>query len=52
MRGKKLSQSSKPVQIHINILTTYDDALINNVQGIICGEFCGKCLHQCPVYTV
>ena len=28
----------------------YDDALISNVQGIICGDFCGKCLHQCPAY--
>jgi hypothetical protein len=26
----------------------YDDAMINNVHGIICGDFCGKCLHQCP----
>ena len=28
----------------------YDDAFIRNVQGIICGDFCGKCLHQCPAY--
>ncbi len=21
---------------------------VDNCFGIICGDFCGKCLHQCP----
>jgi hypothetical protein len=30
----------------------YDKAMIDNCFGIICGDFCGKCLHQCPSRTV
>ena len=26
----------------------FDRAMLNNSFGIICGDFCGKCLHQCP----
>jgi epoxyqueuosine reductase QueG len=25
-----------------------DKAMLENCFGIICGDFCGKCLHQCP----
>ena len=27
-----------------------DRAMLENVFGIICGDFCGKCLHQCPAH--
>ena len=27
-----------------------DKGMINTAMGIICGDFCGKCLHQCPAY--
>ena len=30
----------------------YDKAMIDNCFGIVCGDFCGKCLHQCPSRTV
>ncbi len=26
----------------------YDKAMLDNCFGIICGDFCGKCIHQCP----
>lgn len=26
----------------------YDRRMIGNCFGLICGDFCGKCLHQCP----
>lgn len=26
----------------------YDKVMIENCNGIICGDLCGKCLHQCP----
>ena len=26
----------------------YDRAMLDNCFGIICGDFCGKCLHMCP----
>jgi hypothetical protein len=26
----------------------YDKAMLDNCFGIICGDFCGKCLHKCP----
>jgi epoxyqueuosine reductase len=26
----------------------YDRAMLDNCFGIICGDFCGKCLHKCP----
>jgi epoxyqueuosine reductase QueG len=29
-------------------LHLYDKAMIDNCFGIICGDFCGKCLHKCP----
>jgi len=29
-------------------LHPYDKAMLDNCFGIICGDFCGKCLHQCP----
>jgi hypothetical protein len=25
-----------------------DKVMLDNCFGIICGDFCGKCLHQCP----
>ena len=27
-----------------------DRAMIENCFGIICGDYCGKCLHQCPAH--
>jgi hypothetical protein len=29
-------------------LHPYDKAMLDNCFGIICGDFCGKCLHKCP----
>jgi ferredoxin len=29
-------------------INPYDKAMPDNCFGIICGEFCGKCLHRCP----
>ncbi len=26
----------------------FDRAMLDNCFGIICGDFCGKCLHKCP----
>ena len=26
----------------------FDRAMLENSHGIICGDFCGKCLHKCP----
>ncbi len=26
----------------------YDKVMLDNCFGIICGDFCGKCLHKCP----
>lgn len=26
----------------------YDRVMLDNCFGIICGDFCGKCLHKCP----
>ena len=26
----------------------YDKAMLENCFGIICGDFCGRCLHKCP----
>ena len=26
----------------------YDKLMLDNCFGIICGDFCGKCLHKCP----
>ncbi len=26
----------------------YDRAMLDNCFGLICGDFCGKCLHMCP----
>ena len=26
----------------------YDKVMLENCFGIICGDFCGKCLHKCP----
>lgn len=26
----------------------FDKIMLDNCFGIICGDFCGKCLHQCP----
>ncbi len=26
----------------------FDRGMLDNCFGIICGDFCGKCLHQCP----
>ena len=25
----------------------YDKTMLENCFGLICGDFCGKCLHQC-----
>lgn len=27
-----------------------DKGMLSSAQGIICGDFCGKCLHLCPAY--
>jgi epoxyqueuosine reductase len=29
-------------------LHLYDKVMLDNCFGIICGDFCGKCLHKCP----
>jgi len=29
-------------------INTFDRKMLDNCFGIICGDFCGKCLHQCP----
>ena len=26
----------------------YEKMMLENCFGIICGDFCGKCLHKCP----
>jgi hypothetical protein len=26
----------------------FDRGMLENCFGIICGDFCGKCLHKCP----
>jgi hypothetical protein len=26
----------------------FDRAMLDNCFGLICGDFCGRCLHQCP----
>ena len=31
-----------------NKIHPYEKQMIHNCFGIICGDFCGKCLHQCP----
>lgn len=31
-----------------NKVNLFDHAMHQNSHGIICGDFCGKCLHQCP----
>lgn len=28
----------------------WDQVMVNNCFGIICGDFCGRCLHQCPAH--
>ena len=38
-----LAQELRGKNIH-----PFDRAMLNNCFGIICGDFCGKCLHQCP----
>ncbi len=30
----------------------YTKAMLENCFGLICGDFCGKCLHQCPSRTL
>jgi len=27
-----------------------DESMVGNCFGIICGDYCGKCLHQCPAH--
>jgi epoxyqueuosine reductase len=39
----RLAQELRGKNIH-----PFDRAMLNNCFGIICGDFCGKCLHQCP----
>ncbi len=43
-------KTSLKCHYHVLSLKKYDDAMINNVYGIICRDFCGKCLHQSPAY--
>jgi hypothetical protein len=31
-----------------NNINVFDRTMLNNCFGIICGDFCGKCLHKCP----
>jgi epoxyqueuosine reductase QueG len=38
-----LAQELRGKSIH-----PFDRAMLSNCFGIICGDFCGKCLHQCP----
>jgi epoxyqueuosine reductase len=33
-------------------LHLYDRAMLDNCFGLICGDFCGKCLHMCPSKTI
>jgi epoxyqueuosine reductase len=28
----------------------FDQRMIDNCRGIVCGNFCGRCLHDCPAY--
>jgi epoxyqueuosine reductase QueG len=29
----------------------FDKLMLDNCFGVICGDFCGKCMHQCPAHT-
>jgi len=29
----------------------FDKIMLENCFGVICGDFCGKCMHQCPAHT-
>ena len=33
-------------------INKFDRAMLGNSFGIICGDFCGKCLHQCPAHKL
>ena len=35
-------------ELHGDSINMFDRAMLDNSHGIICGDFCGKCLHQCP----
>ncbi|RJP66264.1 MAG: epoxyqueuosine reductase [Candidatus Abyssobacteria bacterium SURF_17] len=35
-------------ELHGDSIHMYDRGMLDNCFGIICGDFCGKCLHKCP----
>ena len=35
-------------ELHGPNVHMFDRGMLENCFGIICGDFCGKCLHQCP----
>jgi epoxyqueuosine reductase len=35
-------------ELHGENIHMFDRGMLDNCFGIICGDFCGKCLHQCP----
>jgi hypothetical protein len=43
-------QAASFIQDHLaeDNMHLYDKVMLENCFGIICGDFCGKCLHKCP----
>jgi epoxyqueuosine reductase QueG len=35
-------------ELHGDNIHMFDRGMLENCFGIICGDFCGKCLHKCP----
>jgi len=35
-------------EMHGDKVNMFDRAMLDNCFGLICGDFCGRCLHQCP----
>ncbi len=35
-------------ELHGDNIHMFDRGMLDNCFGIICGDFCGKCLHHCP----
>ena len=35
-------------ELHGENIHMFDRGMLDNCFGLICGDFCGKCLHQCP----
>jgi epoxyqueuosine reductase QueG len=47
-------QAAAYMQTHLaqDEIHPYDKVMLDNCFGIICGDFCGKCLHKCPAKKI